>query len=291
MKKVKTFSSATAFRTSLEERIASIKNKEGIDTQRARKQISFDRLLARLFHLPNPPWVLKGGYSMQLRTDRARTTQDIDLAMKQMQSSASQSEAEVLNDLLLSLRKAAEIDLKDFFVFEITGPVKDLDAAPYGGGRFQVHAKVDSRTFDRFSLDVGIGDVWLEPLTLLESRQWLDFAGVQSPPIPAISPSQQFSEKIHAYTLPRPSGLNSRVKDLVDMVLLIEAGFLDEEATKSAIQATYKRRCTHDWSATLERPPESWRDRFVVLADECGIGKDLDQAFQTVQHFVRSLVF
>jgi hypothetical protein len=41
--------------------------------------------------------------------------------------------------------------------------------------------------------------------------------------IPIISQEQQFAEKVHAYTLPRKTP-NSRVKDLVDILLLIENG-------------------------------------------------------------------
>jgi len=59
--------------------------KEGVDLQRLRRQVAFDRLLARLFQvgdLKQPPWVLKGGYAMELRMKAARTTKDIDLTMR-----------------------------------------------------------------------------------------------------------------------------------------------------------------------------------------------------------------
>ena len=36
-----------------------------------------------------------------------------------------------------------------------------------------------------------------------------------------ISAEQQFAEKLHAYTLPRLERVNTRTKDLIDMVLLI----------------------------------------------------------------------
>jgi uncharacterized membrane protein YciS (DUF1049 family) len=53
--------------------------------QRLRRQVAFDRLLARLFQAGQPlalPWVLKGGYAMELRIKAARTTKDIDLTMR-----------------------------------------------------------------------------------------------------------------------------------------------------------------------------------------------------------------
>jgi hypothetical protein len=61
----------------------------------------------------------------------------------------------------------------------------------------------------------------MEPLEVIEGRDWLEFAGVASPLVYTIPREQQFSEKLHAYTLPRQSTVNSRVQDLVDMVLLM----------------------------------------------------------------------
>jgi hypothetical protein len=39
---------------------------EQIDLNRLRRLVSFDRLLARLFRDEAPPWVLKGGYALEL---------------------------------------------------------------------------------------------------------------------------------------------------------------------------------------------------------------------------------
>ncbi len=38
-----------------------------------------DRFLARVFHAPDAPWVLKGGTAVLARVDDARTTKDVDL--------------------------------------------------------------------------------------------------------------------------------------------------------------------------------------------------------------------
>ncbi len=118
----------------------------------------------------------------------------------------------------------------------------DLDAAPYGGARFPVEAKMDARIFPaRFHLDVGIGDVVLQPVDLVACRDWLEFAGIAQPFVRIIPREQQFAEKLHAYTLPR-NGPNSRVKDLIDRALLVEAGELAGDRVRSAIAATFGRR-------------------------------------------------
>ena len=74
--------SATAFRRALEDRLQQWSVAESLDIQRLRRQVAFDRLLARLFHENHPSWLLKGGYAMELRLKSARTTRDIDLAIR-----------------------------------------------------------------------------------------------------------------------------------------------------------------------------------------------------------------
>ena len=58
------YASSAAFRVALETRLKAISKAEGIDLQRLRRQVSFDRLLARLFAEKNAPWLLKGCYAM-----------------------------------------------------------------------------------------------------------------------------------------------------------------------------------------------------------------------------------
>ena len=62
---------------------------EQVDPNRLRWQVSFDRLLARLFREEPPPWVLKGGYALELRFKAARSTVDIDLTVQRLPASAS----------------------------------------------------------------------------------------------------------------------------------------------------------------------------------------------------------
>jgi hypothetical protein len=84
MDRGKPYKTAGAFRAALEVRLQSLAREENTDLQRLRRQVAFDRFLARLFPRgPNSqyPWVLKGGYAMELRIRSARTTKDIDLTL------------------------------------------------------------------------------------------------------------------------------------------------------------------------------------------------------------------
>jgi hypothetical protein len=101
------------------------------------------------------------------------------------------------------LQSAADISLGDWFEFAVGPASMDLTAAPYGGARYPVEARMDERIFARFHLDAGVGDVVMRPLETIVCRDWLGFAGIESSRILMIAREQQFAEKIHAYPTPR----------------------------------------------------------------------------------------
>ena len=288
MKLPRKYASASAFRVALEVRLKRLAQEEGFDLQRLRRQAAFDRLLCRLFATPDAPWLLKGGYAMELRLKTARTTRDIDLAMRRLPVASADWDANV-PEVLESLREAGKLDLQDYFTFVFGEATQDLDAAPYGGARFPVDARLAGRTFAKFHLDVSTGDVLREPYETLAGRDWLGFAGIASARFPAMSPEEQFAEKLHAYTLPREGRENSRVKDLVDLVLLIERTKLDTVRLPQAIRETFQRRKTHDVPLTLISPPASWSAPFSEMAAECGLEPGMEQQFGVVAQFFSGL--
>ena len=143
---------------------------------------------------------------------------------------------------------------------------------------------MDERIFARFHLDAGIGDVVIESLETIVCRDWLAFAGIESSQVRMIAREQQFEEKIHAYTLPR-NAPNSRVKDLVDLALLIGADELDRRGILEALNLTFERRGTHELPERLAPPPADWQIPFRALAEECGLQTDLAAVFSKVQLF------
>lgn len=284
----RTYSTARAFRIALEARLQQIAVEEKTDIQRLRRQVAFDRLLARLYGTHARPWVLKGGYALELRMHQARSTKDIDLTVESPKS-FDHEQGTINERVRAALQAQVADDPGDSFVFLIGEVMMDIDAAPYGGARYPIDARMDGRTFAKFHLDVGIGDVILAPLETLETRDWLGFAGIKPPTLSLLSREQQFAEKLHAYTLPNRQTPNSRVKDLVDMAMLIDRGNMDKRRVKESIQATFDQRKTHTPAEKLEPPPDSWRPVFERLAAECGCSTDMDTAFGTLSNFVRSL--
>jgi hypothetical protein len=289
MPEPKEYKTASALRTALETRLQNLAKVQQADIQRLRRRVAFDRFLARLFGTDRRrdyPWVLKGGYAMELRIRLARATKDIDLAIPM---TASGNAARTSGDSIrASLQDAASLPLPDGFTFLIGEAKLELGAAPQGGSRFPINANMAGRTFARFGVDVGIGDELIEPVEIVQGEGWFDFAGLPRPEFRMISREQQFAEKLHAYTLPRTSAENTRAKDLIDLLLLLRTS-LDSTRIADNIVRTFIRRNTHPVPMELERPPSSWRARFQALANECKLDGDLDAAFAQVAEFFASI--
>ncbi|MGH9327084.1 MAG: nucleotidyl transferase AbiEii/AbiGii toxin family protein [Terriglobia bacterium] len=221
--------------------------------------MAFDRFLARLLgseRRRDYPWILKGGYAMELRMQLARATKDIDLGIPvNANAEPTHYSSGAIRALL---QDAASLPLPDGFTFLIGEAKLELDAAPQGGSRFPVHASMAGCTFARFSLDVGIADELIEPAELVQGEGWFDFAGLPRPEFRMISREQQFAEKLHAYTLPRTGAENTHAKDLVDVILLLRMA-LDSARMRDSLQRTFVRRNTHPVPIQLDQPPSSWR--------------------------------
>jgi hypothetical protein len=279
---MKSYSTAFAFRRALEDRLNAASKAEGVDLQRMRRQVAFDRLLVRLFAEGSPPWRLKGGYALELKLSVARTTRDLDLGLSSGMPPGEQ--------LLESLQTAAARDAGDFFVYAIGEPVMDLDGATYGGSRHPVECNLDGRLFARFHLDVGMGDIQREPYEWTEPRDWLGFAGISTGSFPSISREEHFAQKLHAYTMLHGERSNTRVKDLIDLVLLIDSDAMDQGRLKQDIVDTFQRRGTHPVPRALEPPPEFWGPVFGKLALECGIDSDIQTQFERVSRYCSQIV-
>lgn len=276
------FKSATDFRKSLEMRLNSFARNSGQDLQRLRRKVAFDRLLARIFQkTDSPQFLLKGGYAMELRFEKARATKDIDLTYLER---FNKTALDIPQGIFQVLRDYSQIDLNDFFVYQIGQPELELDNAPYGGARFPVSCFLDGKLFVRFQIDIGL-DILVNHVDKIKGKDWLDFCDIPSPLMPMITREQQFAEKIHAYTLPRNGKINSRVKDLIDLVLLLGSGGFSLEKCRIALKVIFKARGTHLLPGILLAPPPQWSDLFQKLAKECGLNPELMHAFDQVNNF------
>jgi len=284
------FETATDFRKSLEARLKQLSKNKGEDLQRLRRKVSFDRLLARIFttNKPDSPFLLKGGYSMELRFASARSTKDLDLTYLERFDQYKHQNG-LSNKILENLRNIIQEDLEDYFVFQIAEAQMGLDNAPYGGARYPVSAFMDGRLFVRFHLDIGL-DSLVHDVETITGYDWLNFCNIPAPTFSMISAEQQWAEKIHAYTLPRGEKFNSRVKDLVDLLLLIKLRTFEPQQFRKSLEAVFTIRATHPIPRYLIAPPEVWRVLFNKITKECQIECELEEAFGIIDSFYREML-
>ncbi len=265
----KTFGSASAFKASLEAHLRKRAEERNVPLGTLQLKFAIERLLARLFHVPGSPWLLKGGFAMDLRfRPQARTTKDVDLTILLTSTELKADFAGLLRD---RLQEAADYDLGDYLSYRIGEPKAELTNAPGGGARYPCEAVLLGKTYQKFHLDAGCGDAVVGEPEWLTGDDLLDFAGVEPATVLAIPKPQQFAEKVHAYSFPWQGRLNTRTKDLVDLLLLIERGPLDPGEIRTALTATFSTRKTHPLPESLSPPPEAWAVDFPAMATEAGL--------------------
>ena len=119
------YATGSAYRQALEERIREIHSEQNIPFVRLRKQVVFERFIARLIRYQPNHWVLKGGFALQLRLGmQARTTKHVDL----LNTSSS-------SNIYDSLADAAKLDLTNWFFYEVERPEDTVDNK-LGGNRY-----------------------------------------------------------------------------------------------------------------------------------------------------------
>lgn len=278
------FGSAAAFKTSLEAHLRKRADERQVLLSTLQLKLVIERLLARLFRNPKPPWLLKGGFAMDLRfRPRARTTKDVDLSIALV---PVEGNADLVADVREQLQEATDQDLGDYLSYRIGEPKQELTNAPKGGARYPCEAILVGKVYARFHIDVGCGDALVGEPERLVGDDLLSFAGIDPATVLAIPKAQQFAEKIHAYTFPWSGRVNTRAKDLVDLVLLIERGPSSAGDVQRALEATFSTRATHPLPKALPAPPDEWRTEFPAMASEAGLSTtDFLEAFAILERF------
>ena len=272
------FGSAAAFKASIEARLRMLAEQRSVPFSTVQLKFVIERLLARLFHEETPVWLLKGGFAMDLRfRPQARTTKDVDLAVALVSNASSLRE---------TLQRAVEVDLGDFLSFRIGPPTREIANAPHGGSRYPCEAILLGKSYAKFHLDIGVGDPTIGRPDILVGEDFLGFMGIAAAKVLVLSKEQQFAEKLHTYSYPWGDRENSRTRDLVDLVLIIERGQPDVEKLRAALAVTFDIRATHPLPPELTPPPNSWSKDFRGMAREAGLSMESHtEAFEKLREF------
>jgi hypothetical protein len=275
------YATPAAFRTALERRLLTTARQADVPVMRLRKLVVFDRLLARLLVVAPERWLLKGALALDLRLGaRSRTTKDMDLARRDDEERATA-------DFLA----AQAVDLGDYFTFVIERAAA-LDAALEGAAvRYHVAAGLAGRPFEDALIDVAFGGSPSTIPELLRGSDALGFAGIDPIIVPALPLAQHIAEKVHAYTRTYTGGrASSRVKDLIDIVLMRSAATFEAGHLRQALAATFLHRDTHPLPITLPTPPADWGPAYRRMAREVGLDPDVRTGFALAAAFLDPLL-
>jgi hypothetical protein len=217
--------------------------------------------------------------------DRARSTRDLDLALR-LAPAGGPDVRELLADLLSVPRE------DDGFEFRVGVPTAiTLDEAGRPGWRFPVEARMAARTFANVRLDVVARDDEVSTTQRVELPGVLDFAGLERHEVEVVDSGQHFAEKAHAFTRTYGDRPNTRVRDLPDMVLLIDEGLVPTAELLSIVTRLFEARATPGVPRELPDPPAFWREQYPALAAELDVSaKTLDEAMAVVRNFWAALL-
>ncbi|HEY8788098.1 MAG TPA: nucleotidyl transferase AbiEii/AbiGii toxin family protein [Actinopolymorphaceae bacterium] len=255
-----TYETPKALRTALEQRLLTRSQATGISLDRLRRRVLFERIVARLQAAEPGLWVIKGGMALEVRLrDDARLTKDLDLGLR-----AEVRDGAQLEDRLI---EALTVDPdRDRFLISVRS-VERLTEDDTGRATWRAHvaSTLADKPFGGLQIDVSPRTHELEATDLVPLPNSLDFAGIATPVVEVIDLQRHVAEKFHGMLKVFEDRINSRVRDLVDLVILSEHGLIDTEAAATAVRTVWAERddALHD---VLPALPTSWHDRYERLA-------------------------
>lgn len=121
----------------------------------------------------------------------------------------------------------------------------------------------------------GDGDPLDLPPDRLLGPDYFAFAGLPPIGVPALPLEQHVAEKLHAYARVYERGRpSSRVKDLVDLVLICAVAAFEARRLRRAIDVTFSTRGTQP-PVALPAFPDDWRVPYRRLAEEVDLDPDV----------------
>jgi hypothetical protein len=248
------------------------------ELQYRRNEIAYRRLLARMYAADPDRWVLKGGFALILRLDPNRTSNDIGVTYVDRAGEHAVA--------LRALDRAVEVDLADFFSFEIVRVGAETEDR---ARRVTILCRLGAREFARFRVDLAV------PLSALPAER-VDappLSGVEEidalPPLLVLAWPQQIAEKVCAVFELHEGGLSSRARDLADLGMIAgQVDGLDGSALVEALRAEESRRRTRSLSDGLpasfvlpDMQESEWRASFEKASRGAPISFDEALALAT----------
>lgn len=257
------YDTSAALRMAIERRLLTQAEATGVAVDRLRRRVIFERIVTRLLVAEPGCWVLKGGMALEVRLgDRARLTKDIDLGLRDQII-----DGEGLRDRLIeALADDAEGDGFAFSAQRSQPMARDSDG--HLTWRVAIEAQLAGRPFAAVKVDVSPRPHELEATETLPLPNSLAFADLTTPAVEVIDVHRHGAEKLHAMVKDFGDRENSRVRDLVDLMLLTGHGLLHIDLLAQAVRQVWTEREDKPPPKPLPPLPPGWRLPYERMAEE-----------------------
>ncbi len=250
-----------ALRAAIEARIRNESAATGVSPDRLRRRVVFQRIVTRLQRAEPGRWVLKGGMAMEVRLqDAARLTKDLDLGLRERNIGAAELRDRVIEALTGD-------DDGDGFRFAVGLPSRMTDD---GSGqptwRVAVDVELAGRQFGVIKLDVSPRSHELDATDTVTLPNALDFAGFATVEIEIVDIHRHAAEKLHGMLKDFGERENSRVRDLADLMLMLNARLLSAAQLADVVTDVWGERDLTAPPATFPDLPTSWPGRYEPMA-------------------------
>jgi hypothetical protein len=147
--------------------------------------------------------------------------------------------------------------------------------------RWSLAVNLGTKRFASLTLDIGIEETSFRRPDVVRGPDLLSFAGISRTAVRVIPVEYHLAEKLHAYSCIYANEREStRVKDLLDIVLLAGHHPISREDLSAAIHDVFGSRSTHAIPDRLGDAPDGWRSTFRTLAAPLGISPEVGDAVQ-----------
>lgn len=223
------YATPAAFRRALTDRLKDTTQRSNWTIQQLQRQVAYDRLLERLY-IVDDGWIVKGATALLARDLGVRGSLDVDVYR-----AVAQNVAEA------DLRMAAEIDLGDWFSFNVGA------ATPIGDNslRFPVISIVGTTNWVEFHVDVSGADLRMTghpenvPPIARGIIPSVDQRGYRVYPL-----VDHVADKVAATYERHGASENpsTRYRDLVDLVAIATGASIDAQSQSNALRSEFERR-------------------------------------------------
>lgn len=249
----KSYATPRAMWTAVTARAKAAAGVSGQPAHEVLREFLYERLLDRVFAQPEAPWVLKGGTALLVRADDARHSKDVDLLYRVAD----------LDEAVEQLRAALALDRGDMLSFTATtvDPMGAGQQPGVTGRQVGIEVYAGLKQAGSFHIDLVTGSLMTAEPDERVVTTVVAVPGVVPPTVRLYPVVDHVADKICATEATYPGGKpSSRVRDLVDLVVIARTETMSLRALRAAIASERHHRDLPNRETFSV--PANWADQY-----------------------------